>query len=240
MSEPADSPPAEPPQPPEEKPAKRNFLDKNGKFRPGAKLRAAILEVVSRQRAGWKPEYKVVAGKHGVNANTLKKTVSLYKAGRVEMCAEPPGVEDKKITLATEAERSTQNILAYEHYLNDVFEALLKRAKKEFKEGNFLAFDQLGIPKVISELSKARSLRTLVEKGNFAALEQLMELHKAREAQREAERLAPKINLTQNIVNVNGPMPAATPAAATAALTSQQRSIADILGDHRAKVPAAT
>lgn len=227
MSDPAASPPAaETPAPKK----KLRFLNKDGKFRPGEKLRGAILEIAQRKRAGWKPEYAVVAARHGVKEGTLKKMVALHEKGELEMSSTPPDIEKKKLALATENERAEINLLKYERYLNDVFEDLLKKAEKERKEENYLAFDQLGIPKVLSEMLKTRSIRNAVQKGNFAALEQLMELHRIRQQQLETPPAPGQVNLTQNIVNINGaPATTHTPAARAELLTSDQQSIRGIL-----------
>lgn len=237
MSEPT-APPADTP-PPEQK--KRGmFLNAHGKFRPSPKLRRAILEVLEWVQVGQKPQYRLVAERNDVKESTLKKCVSMYKKGQIEMSTAPAEVEDRKLQIATENQRSTENLIAYEAYLNDCFAALLKRAKKEFKDENFLAFDQLGIPKIVGELMKTRNLRNAVEKGNFEALTKLMELHEMRQdsirkgqangAAPTAPASATQINVTNNTVNIHpAPPTTASPAKSAAALTTTQRSMRDIL-----------
>lgn len=234
MSEPT-APPAE--TPPPEKKKRGMFLNEHGKFRPGPNLRRAILEVLEWQQVGQKPQYRIVAERNNVKEGTLKKCVSMYRRGQIEMSTAPAEVEDRKLQIATENQRSTANLLAYESYLNDTFSALLKRAKKEFKQENFLAFDQLGIPKVVAELMKTRNLRNAVEKGNFAALEKLMELHEARqESLRKGQAngvpsaaSATQINVTNNTVNIHPTPATASPAKSAATLTSTQKNMRDIL-----------
>lgn len=211
--------------------------DGKSKFRPSAKMRDAIMEALQRKRAGYGPEYKVLAAKHTVKAASLKRFVHLYEHGQIELGAPPGAAAKKAADINVENEKTFQLLLGYEQLLNAAGEELLKKAKKELKEGNLLAFDQLGLPKIIGELKRARELRNVVEKGNFAALQELMEMEEKRRNMgvHHTEVTGP-VNVTQNNVHIhpngNGqpadPVAAAKPvgpAGHAAHLTNEQDAI---------------
>lgn len=215
------------------------FFGKDGqkKFRPGPKMRDAILEALGRKRAGYPPEYKVLGAKHSVNPGSLKKLVYDYEHGKLELGTTPDLVEKKKGELAVSNEKSFRFLTGYEELLLSAGEELLKKAKKELKDGNYLAFDQLGIPKIVAELKNARSLRNVVEKGNFDSLRELLELQARREAAGGG-----KVELTQNNTTVHVHAPSQDPAAAAkvvngaasvaggaAVRTNQQQLVAEVL-----------
>lgn len=235
--------------PPAKKKPSGKFLNKDGKFHPGPALRRAIIEVFDWLQVGQKPQYRAVSEKHGVKEATLKKCVAMHKKGLIDMGDTPANVEERKLQIANENQRSTDLLVRYESYLNDTFEALLKRAKKEYKEENYLAFDQLGIPKVVAELVKTRNLRNAVEKGNFEALQKLMELHEARQemirrgaANGVPSATAATVHFTQNNVTINQPVEPsknASPSGLAAGLTGTQKNIREILAANRPPIETA-
>lgn len=211
MTEPGPDQPQDSPNEPAPAGAKKkpkvSFFGPDGKtkFRPSAKMREAILEAIQRKRAGYRPEYKVLAAKYGsIKPATLKRFVHLYEHGQIELSAAPDAVAKKAADINVENEKTFQLLLGYEQLLNAAGEELLKKAKKELKDGNTLAFDQLGLPKIIGELKRARELRTIVEKGNFAALQELMEMEeKRRSAGIHHTAVNGPVNVTQNNVHIH-------------------------------------
>lgn len=193
---------------------KTHYFGKDGlgKFRPSAKMRDAILEAVQRKQAGYQPEYKHVASKHLVNPGSLKRFVGLYHKGKIEMGAPQNVVEKRRVDIAAESEKTFRLLGEYEQLLNYSAAELLKKARKEIKQGNLLAFDQLGLPKVISELRKAREFRGVVEKGNFAALHELMELEERRKALQAGPQIVMTgpVTMTQNNLTQGAPGESAT------------------------------
>lgn len=175
-----------------------NFHGADGKkkFRPGPKMRAAIWEIVARKRAGWKAEYKITAEKHGVKWQSLETLCRRHAKGLIDL-GDPLNCDQKKeIDLRAELQRSLTLLGSYEKHLNDTFEALLKKAQAELKDGNYLAFDQLQIPKVVGQLSLTTGLRAKKEKGVLEILGKLMELQRTRDAAELAAREPKPLNGT--------------------------------------------
>lgn len=157
---------------------KMQFFGKDGKkkFKPSAKMQAAMQEVLARTGAGWKPEYRPTAERHGVNWRSLETLVGKYRKGLVEL-GEPMKIEGKhEIEVRAELQRSLGLLAEYERHLNDAFEELLKKAEQELAKGNLMAFETVGLPTVVQAIATTTGLRAKKEKGVLEILERLLEL----------------------------------------------------------------
>lgn len=174
--------------------------DGSKKFRPGPAMRLAIRESLERKAAGWPPAHKVVAARYGVKWTSLETLVRQYHKGRIDLSDPPNLAQKKEIDLRGELQRSLNITADYEKHLNDVAEALLEKAKKEFKDGNLTAYDQLQLPKVFSQLASTANLRNLKEKGVLQILQALQEAEARR---KPVEPVAAKVTEIQPIPNAS-------------------------------------
>lgn len=159
-----------------------NGADGKQKFKPGLKMQAAMQEVLAKIGAGWKPEYREVAERHGVNKHSLETLISQYRKGLVEL-GDPVKIEGKhEIEIRAELQRSLRLLAEYESGLNDAFEEMLKKAQQEFADGNLMAFETVGLPKIVRAIASTTCLRAKKEKGVLEILERLLDLQRAREA----------------------------------------------------------
>lgn len=160
-----------PTEPPAEK--KGTNWDKGGGFRPGAKMRSAIWEIVGKKKLGLKPEYKLVALKWGVKETSLETLYRRYVNGKVILDDPKSGTEEKAADIKVENERGLALLTKYEALLNDSFERMLVQAQKEFAEGNDAAVLRLELPAFRREMENVRRHRIVLEKGSFNLLEAL-------------------------------------------------------------------
>lgn len=205
------------------KPKKPVGYYRTGKFRPGLKMRAAIMEVAARQAQGWPSGYAEVAARHGVKEKSLSRLMVRYKRGEIEM-GDKQAIEEKvqikkEIVLQAELFRRQALVTEYMKHLDDVLAARLKKVKAEFRDGNDMAFQQLGLPSILEQMSKAGGFSVKMEKGMIEILEQLQGMH-----DRRKELLQPPQPVKGTVIE-----PRQTGAAQELSVTAEQAKIHELL-----------
>jgi hypothetical protein len=242
------TPPAEDP-PAGKKKGKMAFFDQKGKFRPSSKMIEAVDEINRRKRLELKLEYKQVGLYFGVKPESLRQCVSLDKAGKLDRTRPPDAVEKLHERQNIENERMFNFTMGYEHYLllraESVLDAARKHEIKKHKDPEAAETEsdtfRRKLRSLADDITTARRLRNVVEKGLVDRLQEVLQMQKAQDDRASAQQnskieITGPVTMTQNNLNVtNGAPPPAVPPAmhAIATNTSEQERMRQILAGSR-------
>lgn len=207
---------------------------KGGNFKPSAKMRAAITEVLGRERMGFRPDYKQSAANHDVKPESLRRMMHEWRHGRIDISSPPDEIDKRETQMRAENEKSLLLLSRYERVLNTVFEFKLKNAEKQARANQFEDIDRDSIAKIVMQLQAAREARIKLEKGVLAILERLMEMQNRRD-QNSGQQSGHQ--LTQNNVTVNFNGHAEKPATGSPVMNAEMTADADEQAILRALAP---
>lgn len=178
---------------PDGKPVKRERI--------GYNIQSALCDVIDKKKMTDRPDYAVIAKRHGTTAENLRRVYSRWRKGLIEMG--PPSTErEKQIDARTQLEQTIALSRRYKAVLLQSMERLLTRAESKLLIGQNIRWKSNEIPFVVRELRGIDSLQVSSEKGYSTLLDD-----EAGRRQREEKFMgnlpnsAPKLAERLNAVN---------------------------------------